>query len=181
MSNPNLARITDKLARTQKAFLRAADAIPGDLWQTRPPRGGWSAAEIAAHLCQVERSVLGTADRITRHPPRPVPFLKRFHLPLKIVEAPVIRRQSPIPLDPDLLDSKESMLANLRSVRERTFAFLDETSARDLSAYFWPHPFVGMLNAYRWFEMIASHQIRHTKQVLRIFHGLPKDVVSSQK
>lgn len=181
MSQPSLARIADKLARAQADFLRAADGIPCDLWQTHPPKGGWSAAEIVAHLCQVERNVLGTADRITRHPPRPIPLFKRFHLPLSFVEARLVRRQSPIPQDPGLLDSKESMLADLRSVRERTFAFLDETSGRNLSAYFWPHPFLGMLSAYGWFEMIASHQIRHTKQVLHIFHGLPKHVVSSQK
>ena len=181
MPKPDLARITGKLARSQADFLCTADAVPCELWQTRPPDGGWSPAEIVAHLCQVERGVLGTADRIIRHPPRPVPFLKRFHVPLRIVEARVIRRESPIPLDPELLDGKEPMLANLRSVRERTLAFLEETSARDLSAYYWPHPFLGMLNSYRWFEMIASHQIRHVKQMQRISHGLPKDVVSSQK
>jgi uncharacterized damage-inducible protein DinB len=181
VSKPDLAAISNKLARAQEDFLRAADFTPPDLWRTRPPNGGWSAAEIVAHLCQVERGVIGAADRIIRHPPRPVPFLKRFHFPLEMVEARVIRRQSPIPLDPDLLSTKESMLASLRALRERTLAFLEETSSRDLSAYYWPHPFLGMLNAYAWLCMIASHQIRHTKQMRQLSAGLPKHVVTSQK
>lgn len=181
MPKPDLAAISNRLARAQEGFLRAADSVPPDLWQARPPDGGWSPAEIAAHLCQVERGVIGTADRIFRHPPRVVPLLKRFHFPLKMVEARVIRRQSPIPLDPGLLSTKESMLAALRALRERTLAFLEETSSRDLSAYYWPHPFLGMLNAYAWFCMIASHQIRHTKQVQQLLHGLPKHVLTSQK
>ena len=181
MPKPDLASIVEKLARAQTAFLRAADLVPLDLWRTRPPYGGWSSAEVVAHLCQVERTVTGAADRIIRHSPKPIPFLRRFHVPLRIVEARLLRRQTPIPLDPELLDSKEAMLAALRSVRERTVAFLEETSSRDLSPYFWLHPFLGMLNTYRWFEFIAAHQARHTKQMLQISHGLPKDVVSSQK
>lgn len=181
MPKPNLARITDKLVRAQSACLHASDAIPPDLWRCRPSRGGWSSAEVVAHLCQIERAVTGAADRIIRHSPKPIPFLKRFHLPLRIVEARLLRRQTPVPLDLELLDSKEAMLADLRSVRERTFAFLEETSSRDLSPYFWLHPFIGMLNTYRWFEFVAAHQARHTKQMLQISHGLPKDVVSSQK
>ena len=108
-----------------------------------------------------------------------VPFLKRFHFPMWLVESRIIRRKSPIPLDSSLLNTKEEMLGELRAARERTLAFLQETSKRDLSAYCWPHPFLGMLNVYEWFEMIASHEIRHTKQMKEIAAGLPKAVESA--
>jgi hypothetical protein len=71
------------------------------------------------------------------------------------------------------------MLADLRSVRERTLSFLEETHWLDLTAYYWPHPFLGKLNFYNWFTFIASHQIRHTKQIVQIAKNLPKRVVSS--
>ena len=80
----------------------------------------------------------------------------------------MIRRKSPVPLDEGLLGEKEAMLAGLRGVRERTLAFISETERRDLSAYCWQNPFLGMLNAYEWMEMIAAHQLRHTKQVREI-------------
>ena len=69
----------------------------------------------------------------------------------------------------------------MRGVRERTLAFLAETAKRDLSEYRWKHVFLGMLNVYEWFEMIAAHEVRHTKQMKEIAARLPKDVVISQK
>jgi hypothetical protein len=102
-------------------------------------------------------------------------------LPLLLVEARVIRRKSPIPLDPEMLGEKEEMLAELREVRERTLAFLEETRGRDLSAYRWAHPFLGCLNAYDWMVMIAAHEVRHTKQMREIAAKLPKVIAILQK
>ena len=80
-----------------------------------------------------------------------------------------------------MLGDKELMLAELRGARERTLAFLEETNGRELSGYRWPDPFLGMLNVYEWFEMIAAHQTRHTKQVKEIVELLPKVGESSRK
>jgi DinB superfamily len=178
---PNPDHIAAKLNRAQGEFLRTADGIPPEVWRARPPNGGWSAGEIVAHLCQVERAILGGADRIIQQPAEPVPFYKRFHVPLVFVEARLVRRMTPIPLDPDLLEQKDAMLAALRGVRERTLAFLAETRDRNLSSYYWPHPFLGVLNLYSWFELVASHELRHTKQMRQITATLPKDVAISQK
>jgi hydroxymethylpyrimidine/phosphomethylpyrimidine kinase len=52
---------------------------------------------------------------------------------------------------------------------------------RDLSKYLMPHPFLGTLNAYEWFEMIASHELRHTKQMKEIATSLPKSKTRLQK
>lgn len=138
----------------------------------------WSAAEVVAHVVMVERAVLGGADRITQKKALPVPLLKRVHLPLWLVEARLIRVKSPIPLDPTLLGTKEDMLGELRTARERTLAFLEETKSRDLSAYYWRHAFIGMLNVYEWFETIAAHQQRHAKQMREIREHLQKFVTT---
>ena len=128
----------------------------------------WSAAQLVAHLVGVERAIVTRVDQLTQKEPIPVPFSKRLHLPMWLVEARVIRRKSPVPLDESLLAEKEAMLGELRRVRERTLAFIAETERRDLSAYCWRHPFLGTLNVYEWMEMIAAHQLRHTKQVREI-------------
>jgi len=124
----------------------------------------------------VERAIIGGADRITQKTPKLIPFLKRFHLPLWLVESRLIRRKSPIPLDQGLISTKEAMLAELRAARERTLAFLEETEKRDLRAYRWPHAFLGVLNVYEWIEMIAAHELRHSKQMREIATRLPKVV-----
>jgi hypothetical protein len=176
---PNLPATVRNLDSAQLGFLKSADAVSATDWPTQPAAHCWSAAQVVAHLCQVERTILGNADRIIRHHPRPVSFFRRWHFPLVLVEKRIIRRKTPIPIDSELLESKETMLASLRGVRERTLSFLEETQSRDLSAYFWPHPFLGNLNFYHWFTMISAHQIRHTRQMVDIAKNIPKRVVPS--
>jgi hypothetical protein len=173
--------ILEKLLQAQTVFFRAADVIQVEKWTSKSQAEGWCAAELVAHLIMVERAIVGGADRVVQRTPKRIPYLKRFHLPMWLVEARIIRRKTPLPLDHTLLGSKEEMLAELRAVRERSLAFLEETKSRDLSPYCWPHAFLGVLNIYEWFEMIAAHQLRHTKQIREIAAGLPKVVGSSQK
>ncbi len=170
--DPTLA----KLARARTAFFRAADAVPPEHWNSRPTADQWSAAELVAHLVMVERAVVGGADRISQTTPKPLPFYKRFHIPIWFVESRFIRRKTPIPLDQGLIGTKEEMLAELRAARERTLAFMNETKNRDLTSYRWKHAVLGMLNIYEWFEMIAAHEIRHTKQMREITTHFPKAV-----
>jgi len=79
------------------------------------------------------------------------------------------------------VNEKEEMLAELRGVRERTLAFIEETRGRDLSKYNMPHPFLGTLNANGWLQFIASHEIRHMKQMHEIADSLPKTVTRLHK
>jgi len=89
--------------------------------------------------------------------------------------------KTPIPVDPQLLREKEAMVAELREVRGRTPALIEETKNRDLAVYRWRHPFLGSLNGYEWFLFLASHQIRHEKQMREIAANLPEAVQNSQK
>ena len=179
---PGLQTTVEKLTVAQQGFLRAADAVPASDWNTRLGADSWSAAQLVAHLCQVERGVLSYADRVLRKTPLPVSIFKRLHLPIALVESRLIKRKSPAVLEPgaELLGCKETMLAELRSVRERTLSFLEETHGRDCSAYSWRHPFLGTLNFYDWFTFVAAHQIRHTKQMIEIWKNLPKHVEVSR-
>ena len=178
---PNLDSIRAKLTHSQSRFLTVADTIPSNFWQTPPSPDAWSTAEVVAHLCQIETSIVANSLRILRHPPRPVPLLKRFRLPLILAEYRVRRLKSPLPVDSTLMADKDPMLAALRTVRERTFAFLDETQSQNLAPYCFPHPFLGMFNLYAWLELIARHQLRHAKQIHEIARLLPNHVASSQK
>src|SRR6266852_5779618 len=100
---------------------------------------------------------------------------------MMFVEARVMRRKRPVTLEPKVVREKEEMLAELRGVRERTLAFIEETRGRDLSKYSMPHPFLGNLNAYDWLQFIASHEIRHVKQMRGIAGTLRKTVTTLHK
>ena len=170
----SLAAVREKLALAQTLFFRAADSIAAERWEQQPGPQEWSAAELVGHLVVVERGIIGRANSITQKTPLPVSFRKRLHLPLWFVEARVVRRKSPVPQDPSLIGPKQAMLGTLRDVRERTLVFLTDTEQRNLKAYCWQHPFLGMLNCYEWMEMIAAHQIRHTKQIHTIGQKLSR-------
>jgi hypothetical protein len=169
------------MAKAQTVLLSAADAVPVAEWKTRPSEGRWSAAELVAHLVMVERAVIGKADRVAQKPPKRVSLLKRIHIPMALVESRWIRRKSPVPVEPEMLRDKEVMLAELRTVRKRSLAFLEETRGRNLGEYCWAHPSLGTLNAYEWMQFIASHEVRHTKQMREIAANLPKAIESLQK
>lgn len=177
----SLNKILENLSCAQQGLLRAADSVPADQWKTQPGEGRWSASELVGHLITVERAVIRGADKMLQKPPKPLPLYKRFHVPMAIVEARLIRLKTPIATDAQIIGEKEEMLAELRQVRERTLAFIEETKGRDLKDYSMPHAFLGTLNAYEWFQLIASHEVRHTKQMCEITAALPKMVASLQK
>jgi DinB superfamily len=169
--------IFENLARAENQFLAAADSVPPNQWQTCPAEGRWSAGELVCHLIQVESTIIKNAGRVLQRPPKPRPFSKRFHLPMALVESRLIPRKTPIPLDPSLVGGKDEMLTQLRDLRQQTRAFLEEqTHGKDLGKYHMPHPFLGTFNLYEWFQVIASHQVRHAKQMREIAAALPKTV-----
>jgi hypothetical protein len=133
----SLATIVENLARAQSDLLRAADAVPADQWKTRPADGRWSAGELIGLLSAIERAILSRADRLLQKPPKSVPFYRRFHVPMMVVEARVIRRKAPVPLEPQVVREKEEMLEELRGVRERTLAFIEDTRGATLVSTTW--------------------------------------------
>jgi len=180
-SVPSLQSITENLARAEKEFLAAADSVPADQWKSCPGEGRWSAGELVCHLIMVERAIIKNATRLLQSPPKPRPLSKRFHFPMALVESRLIPRKTPIPLDPALVCEKDKMLAQLREIRERTRVFMEESAGKNLRKYHMPHPFLGTFNVLEWFQVIASHQLRHTKQMIEIAAALPKTVTPLHK
>ncbi len=178
---PSLDAILEKLAFAQERLLRAAEAIPADLWNTPPRHGAWSAAEVIAHVITIERTVAVVAGKILKKQPKQTPWLKRFRLPLAVAEIRLVRLKTPIPVDPQLLSEKKPMFAELQKVRSCTLALIEENRNRDLRVYRWQHPFLGSLNTYQWFALLGSHQIRHEKQIREIAAHLSHTFPRSQE
>jgi len=165
---PDIAPILARLNRAQAGFESVVRALPVEAWRKSPQPGAWSAAEVVGHLTMVEQTITERAARLVDKSPKRVPLWKRFHIPVRLVEWRVVRRKTPIPLDSTLVGERDEMLGRLAEARRNTVRLLEETRARDLSAYRWPHPFFGSLNLYDWFRVIAHHEVRHTKQIREI-------------
>jgi hypothetical protein len=174
----DLSPIVAKLNNTRTVFLRTADGISCEQWSAKPGSDEWSAAELVAHLVLVEHGIVDTASRVIEKSPKPFPAWQRLHLPLWLAEVRILRLKSPTAMVPtsSSLGAKESMLNKLQQTREASLHFLDDTKARQLDAYCWKHPFLGRLNFYEWFEMIAAHELRHTRQLRQIASRLRKVV-----
>lgn len=147
---PSLQSISNHLSRAELQFLAATDLVSSEHWKICPREGCWSAGELVCHLITVERFIMHRASRLLQNHPTPRPFFKRFHLPMLLVEARLIPRKTPIPLDPALVLEKDAMLTHLREVRADTLVFIRETAGKDLRKYHMPHPFPGSLNMYEW-------------------------------
>ncbi len=164
--------ITEKLGRARAALLAVAESVPSEFWRKPPGPERWSAAEVIAHLTMVETAILEGARKMMAHEPRPVPFWRRLHIPPKVSEYRLIKRQTPLPLDPAYVGEKDAMLERFRALRGETLAFLQANQALDFARWRRTHPFFGSLNAASWFRMISHHEVRHTKQLREIVRAL---------
>jgi len=117
-----LQPVIQKLTTAQETFLRAADHISASNSLERQHPECWSAGHVVAHLCLVERGVLGYADPVIRRQPKALPSYGRLHLPMALVEARLVKRKAPAIVAPqENLANKEMMIAELaRCTRKDT-------------------------------------------------------------
>lgn len=168
------ASIRAHIERCRAELQAAAKAVPEELWQKCPAGGGWSAAEVVAHVLMVEQAITEGARKLISVEPRRFSLRDRLHPPLRLVAWRGVKRQSPIPLDRALLDHREAMLARLAECRSKTLALFDENLSRDLRGWRWKHPFFGALNYYEWFRVMGYHDLRHAQQIREIVDSFRK-------
>jgi len=121
-----------------------------------------------------EQFIIARSKTVLQAPPRQVPVLLRFHLPVVLVAWRGRKRKTPIQLDSSLVADRPDALSRLAAAREGTLAFIESTRAQDLGAYRSPHPFLGSLNIYNWIRTIAYHQLRHAKQIREVVETFPQ-------
>lgn len=165
---PDTKRITALLFRSQAGLYAAAQAIPEDTWRKPPSPGAWSAAEVFAHLTMVEEAITAGMARMLNAPPKKIALWQRIHLPARLAQIRLLKRKTPIPLDPALVLGKAESLARHTALRKRALQLLTENAGRDLCAYRYKHPFFGYLDVYEWFRSIGYHELRHTEQIQEI-------------
>ena len=170
----DVAAIVELLNRAHLGLLEVCEAFPASRWKKPPPKGGWSAGEVVAHLTMVETTVCsGVREELSKRPPRHK-FWKRLHVPVVASSWRVLKRKTPIPLDSALVRARQEALEDYSAARNRTLKLIAEQSNRDLAPYRRAHPFLGSLNLYDWMRVLAYHEIRHTKQIREIgksFHS----------
>jgi len=156
------------LQGSRHRIVAAAREVPVDKWRSSPGEGRWSAAEVVAHVTMVERAIVAGAKKVLQAPPKPVPLRKRLHLPVALAAWRGVKRRTPIPLDPSFVTDRPEALSLLTTAREETLSFIATAQNIDLKPYRFPHPFLGSLNVYDWFRLIAYHELRHAQQIREV-------------
>jgi hypothetical protein len=148
------------------------DEIPDELFTVTPHSGGWSYAEVYAHIL---KATLGSSIALEKCANNKTPtnsggltffgtlmmFTGRFP-PVKVKVPQSVSDK----LTADKI-SKEDAKNLLIKCRKRidTVAPLIETSLPNSRVL---HPRLGMLNAQQWFKFIRIHAFHHIKQLERV-------------
>jgi len=164
----NLEPILELLRTSRRKFVATANDVPSELWRASPGAGRWSSAEVVAHVTMVEQAIIAGAKKVLQAAPKRVPFLKRLHAPVALAAWRGTKRRSPVGLDQSLVTDRPAALNHLNIAREATVGFIESTRGQDLRVYRFPHPFLGNLNIYDWFRMIAYHDLRHAQQIREV-------------
>lgn len=170
----DVARIVELLNRSHLEFQEACEEIPANRWKRNPVNGSWSAGEVVAHLTMVETAVWnGVREELSKNARRHS-LWKKLHVPVFMTAWRGIKRKTPIPLDPAMVQARQESLESYTAARNRTLKFIAEQSSRNLSPFRRNHPFLGSLNLYDWMRVLAYHEMRHTKQIREIGKSFEK-------
>jgi len=124
------------------------------------------------------RAIIQNAGKLRQRPPKPG-FRNDFICPWRWWNRASSRAKHAF--RSTLRWSAKRRNARNSAVRVHTRCFLEETAGKALRKYHMPHPFLGTLHLGAWLPKIASHQIRHTKQMREIAANLPKTVTTLHK
>lgn len=146
-------------------FLARYDTTTTDEAVAVPPDGGWTAAQIAAHVAAVNRVMSAiVSGRIERAAPPPDGFAERpwsdigaglrgrLEAPASMTAPPTVTRT----------DARTALEASRTLVLD-TFAGIDELRARHVFS----DPRFGTISLYQIGDFLAAHVARHNAQLKR--------------
>jgi hypothetical protein len=158
------------IENTLLVYRQKLDEIPDDLFNTTPPGGGWSYAEVYSHIMQasigslvaVEKCSNGTGKTHTKR----LSWLARLILFTGFF--PGLRFKAPASIAGMVADiSKEDARNLIIKVKKRLDEVVPDVDAASPYCKI-KHPRFGMLNATQWLRFIGIHLKHHIRQLKRI-------------
>jgi hypothetical protein len=113
----DLEPILGLLQTSRHKFVVSANEVPAEVWGKSPGAERWSAAEVVAHVGMVEQGIISGAKKVLQALPKPVPLLKRLHMPIALAAWRGAKRKSPVPLDSSLVTNRAEALNQLGAKR----------------------------------------------------------------
>ena len=154
------------------------DLLPDELFDTTPPTGGWSYAEVYDHIMKASLGSSIALERCTHNncPPTKKGVTLAGWYVLLMESFPPFNTHVPesvaAKMAPRKIDKEEARNLIIKTrKRIEGIAGLVTTASADMR---WQHPRMGMLNAQQWFKFIRIHLQHHLKQLNRIKNNFLK-------
>jgi uncharacterized damage-inducible protein DinB len=158
-----------------RAQLRNAVATVRPQWRgTRPGKDRWSVNEVLEHLSLVEQRFTGLiAVRISEARTRGIGLERDSREPFppalrQMLNDRANRRTAPEAVHPTSGLDYDAAWAAVERARALTLDTVRAADGLALSEVTHDHPVFGTLSVYQLVELIANHEVRHSKQIAGI-------------
>lgn len=160
--------VVEHLAESRERLVLTIEGLSVEQRNFRPAEDRWSIADCIEHITVVENFVLGSIQQTLQSAPEPArrdEVRGKEQVILERVPARERRVQGPAEVQPQgRWPEFEELLLQFEATRERSVRFSAVTQA-DLRNYFFPHPFLGLLDCYQWLLFLGAHCERHVRQM----------------
>jgi hypothetical protein len=142
----------------------------------RPSEGEWSVGEILHHLTLAEVGTGKLTSKLLRdaRPPLP-PFPADLEGFAPVPPPPPGPAMAPEVVYPERGHELERLIAELKTIRERSRQSLERLAAVDPRAFTWRHVTLGQLDLGQWWLLHVRHETDHLKQLraVKVAKGFP--------
>jgi hypothetical protein len=172
MTPSDRQRVLDYLEQTKAAILTSTAGFSEAQWRFKPSPEQWSAAECVEHIAVVERSLVGTLQRLAAGPPASEVDLAsargKDEIILKAVPARRGKVQAPERARPtNRWPDTATLITAFTEIRDQTILYVRSTD-HPLRHVSHPHMVLGPLDGYQWLLFLAAHSERHLRQLLEL-------------
>jgi uncharacterized damage-inducible protein DinB len=176
--HPHVSGVFQQLDDARAALQAAVQAVPQHVRSRRPASDRWSVNEILEHLSLVEQRFAALiAMRIAEARQKELGPEQDARDPFPATLRQMFGDRANRRSAPEAVHPKGGLDdASAWAAVEQSRALIRETvSAADglaLSQVVHHHPVFGTLNVYQLVELVANHEVRHSKQIAGIGEGL---------
>jgi hypothetical protein len=171
---PELSELAEQFENSKKELTEILAGLSEEIFNRRPPAGGWSIAECADHLVVTGKDYTKQIENGLKKIEQKRYFLKGpYKLSwlgksfIKSVEPPVKRKfKNPARWTPDSNHSIKELSDEYTALQDRYIDLLKRSKGLDIMRVKLPSPATSLLrfSIYEMFHVNAAHQRRHLWQ-----------------
>lgn len=165
MNQVERVALLDLSSKSSSALEESLKGVTEEHAAGHPAGEGWTIGEITEHVAVAEEQMFFALTERYREVPEPINDPEREQRILSFMADRTQKATSPEPSRPTgRFSSLIAALSHFRQCRARSVAYLERTQD-DLRRRTVKHPLAGVVSAYEYALILASHPSRHAAQI----------------